>query len=517
VQLSEVHVVWACGALVVACRADAPMGDTVASTWAGTWGGPAGSFTTAIRVTVDRTGNTYVVGTFGPVADFDPSADVVSRIAKDPAPGNDGPARDAYLMKLDDRHRIAWVRTWGGTHYDYATDVAVDVDGNVLVSGYFFSDSASVTFDPAAAGFEARGASWVESATKAYVLKYDSQGTFQWARAWGTDSRTIDPGVVGATTLAFGVTSDAEGNVYVAGDYDGADDFDGTEGTDLRNTGDGAIYLASYGSSGAYRWIRTFGKGRAEALSFDETGGVVMTGYALDAADWDPSAVVALHGRPGDQDAFTARFTTGGELTWCRFVEGTGEAHVGRSVVADPSGNVDVAGAFTGVAIFDGPNGTDVRRATGFADDAGAATRTTDAFLIQYASDGSYVRGFAFGGADDDIGIALSLDTDGRIALTGIFEGDVDFDPGPTVAVRSAKPGSFFVARFGPDGALDGLTTAGPSVGGGGFGIAFDRDARSYVAGAFWGTADFDPTSGVDLRTSRGDADAFLWYLDVPR
>jgi hypothetical protein len=480
------------------CSSPGAPSPDAAGHWVGTWGGADPAFTTALRVTRDASGNAYVVGTFGADVDLDPGPGALRKSAAPPV-ATDGPPRDAYLSKFDARHELEWVRTWGGSAYDYATDVAADAEGNVFVAGYVYS--AGVTFDPPAAGFEGADAQWVLDATKAYVLKYGADGAFRWARAW---TASIVPGAV-HPTLAFGLALDASGNVYVVGDYEGTVDFDGTTGADVRQADtDGRVYVVSYASSGAYRWVRTFGNGRAESAAFDGDG-IAVTGYTLDTADWDPTAGVVSYPSQGRQNVFTARFSTDGAFRWCRFVDGDGQADMGRSVVADGAGGIYVAGGFGGTASFDGPGGSDVHGAS-----------QTDVFLIKYATDGTYAWGIALGGAADDVGLGVAADPAAGVALAGTFTGEVDFDPGERAVLRTASPTSFFVGRFRADGALEALATGGPSVGSGGLGLAFDARSALYVAGTFWGTADFDPSDGLDERKSTGGADAFLWYATLP-
>ena len=80
---------------------------------------------------VDRAGNAYVAGFFLSIAAFG-SSNLVS-----------AGATDIFVAKYDRLGQLLWVRQAGGASTDMATDIAVDPDGNVFVTGYI---SATATF-----------------------------------------------------------------------------------------------------------------------------------------------------------------------------------------------------------------------------------------------------------------------------------------------------------------------------------------------------------------------------------
>jgi len=103
--------------------------------WAKTWGGE-GALDDAYGIAVDLAGNIYVTGQFRDGIDFDPGA------GEEYHPGE---WFDAYLSKYDAGGEFQWVRTWGGTGWDYGYDVALDEEGNIFIIGNFMG---TVDFDP---------------------------------------------------------------------------------------------------------------------------------------------------------------------------------------------------------------------------------------------------------------------------------------------------------------------------------------------------------------------------------
>lgn len=139
--------------------------------------------------------------------------------------------------------------------------------------------------------------------------------------------------------------------------------------------------------------------------------------------------------------------------------------------------------------------------ATGDIDTTNASL---DVFLIKLHPDGSQAWSQTFGGPGIDAGNGIALGSDGNTWIAGYFQLTVDFDPSEDLDERTAQ-GEFdaFVTPFAGDGTYQGtMTIGGPDGRTGGSGIAIDGNGNLIVVGSFSGTADFDPTEGVDARTA---------------
>lgn len=233
--------------------------------------------------------------------------------------------------------------------------------------------------------------------------------------------------------------------------------------------------------------------------------------------------------------------------------QGTDEAY---SIALDSEGNSFVTGLFTGDALFGSTNLT--------------SRGLSDVFVIKYTPSGELVWARQAGGALDDAGFGIAVDSDGNCYVTGYFSDQAAFDRtdlrttgtfdlflakygregnllwatntgrgsgifASAVAVDAAGnahlTGSFafdplfgdttfpnnefydaFVAKYDPDGNLLWATQAGGEGTDHGNGIAVDPlTGRCFVAGSFEGNAFF---GSDDLVTSIGDSDAFIIQLD---
>ena len=95
---------------------------------------------------------------------------------------------------------------------------------------------------------------------------------------------------------------------------------------------------------------------------------------------------------------------------------------------------------------------------------------------------------------------AIVADPAGNIIIGGQVENDIDFDPGPGVAmVTIIGDGDGYVCKLDPSGVFQWVA----QFGGDETQLEWVQDlvtdavGNIYVAGAFGGTADFDPGAGV--------------------
>lgn len=192
----------------------------------------------------------------------------------------------------------AWAQRYNGpaNGNDYATAVAVDRSGNVVVTG----TSLNTNFY-----------------TDSYTAKYSAtDGALLWERRSNSFANGGDAG--------YAVAVDANGNVVVAGtSYDGINS---------------AYYTAKYAAAnGALLWENRYNgstndDGAAYAVAVDSNGNVVVTGGS--------------YGNASGEDSYTAKYAASdGSLLWEYRYNGPPNGHQsGYGVAVDGSGNVVVTG-----------------------------------------------------------------------------------------------------------------------------------------------------------------------------
>lgn len=139
--------------------------------------------------------------------------------------GWSGNSVDYLTIKYDSNGTEQWHRTEnpaGGESWNEATSVAVDSNGNVLITGY----------SPNADG-------WLNY----HTIKYNANGLKIWEQAYNYESTDPENPAEVTNSVARAITSDSDGNVYVSGTFD----------TFLNRIG-----TIKYNSEGQQEWIQTY-------------------------------------------------------------------------------------------------------------------------------------------------------------------------------------------------------------------------------------------------------------------
>ena len=118
--------------------------------------------------------------------------------------------------------QFEWAKSFGGTSADYSIDIITDASGNVYTAGSF---QGTIDFDPGAGVFNLTS----NGGSDAFVQKMDALGNFLWAKFFGGTS----------DEEAYSIITDASGNVYTTGVFQGTVDFDPGVGTfNITSNGD---------------------------------------------------------------------------------------------------------------------------------------------------------------------------------------------------------------------------------------------------------------------------------------
>ena len=196
---------------------------------------------------------------------------------------------DCFTVKYDTGGFIVWADTLDNGSNECAFDIVVDDIGNIYVTGY----AHGTYFD------------------KWFTVKYDSVGNILWAD-------TLDYGD-NCDGVAYGVTADDRGNVYVTGRYRLNSDYD---------------YLTvKYDSVGNITWADTLDNGDldiAYGIALDKIGNIFVSGISYIDTTYD---------------YFVVKYDTGGFIVWADTID-SGDYDNAYSIAVDSSGNVYVTGTF---------------------------------------------------------------------------------------------------------------------------------------------------------------------------
>ncbi|MFN0214344.1 MAG: SBBP repeat-containing protein [Saprospiraceae bacterium] len=120
------------------------------------------------------------------------------------------------------------------------------------------------------------------------------------------------------------------------------------------------------------------------------------------------------------------------------------------------------------------------------------------------------------GGNNKDVGNGLEIDANGNVYTTGIYQGTVDFDPGPgqfnLISLNSTV--DIFIQKLDPAGNFIWAKSIRGMNWDQAWDMVLDAQGNIYLTGYFQDSTDFDPGPGIYRLGATGNSDAFVCKLD---
>jgi len=247
-----------------------------------------------------------------------------------------------------------------------------------------------------------------QGAADVLLVKYDTLGAVQWQRTLGGAS----------TDIGRSVSIDSSDNIYVAGL------------TASAGAGEEDFLLAKFNTSGTLQWQRVLGTALGDFLGsveVDSSGNVYLAGYSAN-------------------DFLLAKYNSSGTIQWQRTLGGAG-SDLAFGVAIDSNDNPHIFGYTT---------------STG----AGAL----DFLLAKYNSSGTIQWQRILGGAGNDIGRAVSIDSADNVYVTG--RGD-----------NGGNGNDFLIAKYNSSGTIQWQKFLGGTGDEDATGITLDSNDNLFVGG----------------------------------
>jgi hypothetical protein len=358
-------------------------GATGKPVWAKMFGDAAEQTRTVVDV--DIKGNVILAG------GFDGSIDIGT--GAQPTKGN----RDVWVAKLDPEGKPLWIRTFGEGSSQFATDVATDGEGNVIVVG--FADGGEFEFDTDLLVKPAAG-------NDIFAAKLDPTGKTLWAERIGR-AASSDPN----DPTACVAVSRADGSILIGGAFSGTLAFPDLS---LPVLGKEDGFVAKLDTYGKGIWGKTFGDlertQRVESVAFGPSASALVTGSFSGKVDLGGDV---LEGNDEDYDLLVAKLDAGGNHLWSHGY-GSGGDQRGRQIALDAKGSVVVVGAFEGVLELYG------KAAIINADVDGRWDILAAHFSVD---DGATIWGRSYGDRENQRASAAVVDQNGNTLIVGTNEG----------------------------------------------------------------------------------------------
>ncbi|RYY17047.1 MAG: hypothetical protein EOO36_10285, partial [Cytophagaceae bacterium] len=473
-----------------------------------------------MAVATDASGNVVVTGYTGGTSSYGSTAITAS-----------GNYYDGFVAKLDGSGNWLWAKGFGGSSSDQGSGIATDASGNIFMTGLI---TGAVSFG----GTNLTGAGGYDIV----VAKLNASGAWQWAKQAGGSG--YDQG--------NGIALDASGNVFAIGTYSGTGSFGGTS---LTSAGNDDLAVLKLSNSGTWLWAKSAGganRDQGNSIAVDATGNALIAGTFNNSINFGSTSLLSAD---YSDNLAVASLSSSGAWNWAKNSAGTGsgiaadasgnavvtgtvsgattlgsttlvsndtnptllvaktsatswlwaaQANNGASTTitattADASGNMLVAGTFTGITNF----GTSTLTSSG----------STDGFVGKRDAGGNWLWVKKVGGVNRDAVASLVLDNSGNVLLTGTFTGTATV--GGTTLTSPAQYGSqLFAAKLDASGTvLWAKAATGSNAYMTATSLTADGSGNVLLTGSFYGTASFGSTSLTS--TGQYDAQPFVAKLDA--
>jgi uncharacterized delta-60 repeat protein len=300
-------------------------------------------------------------------------------------------SNNGLLAKYNSSGSLQWQRVFGDGASETFYSTAVDSSGNIYACGYsnasgdvfyaivkynssgtvqwqinygssgFYSLGSGIAVDTSGDVYFT-GSSDASGASNIYTVKVNSSGTVQWQKRL---SRTL--------LEAEKIATDSSGNVYVCGRAPSAYSVGAT------NT----LFLVKYNSSGVLQWQKylaaNFNNTRAYGVATDSSGNVYIAGSELSNTSF-----------------LVVKYDTSGTIQWKRKLGAGSGTQIASAIAVDSSGNV---------------------YACGESDNSG----TRDIQIVKYDTSGTIQWQRRLGASAATYGQGISVDNNGKIYVTGIY------------------------------------------------------------------------------------------------
>ncbi len=236
---------------------------------------------------------------------------------------------DIILQKYDQSGNLIWDKTWGNDDVlDYCYAITLDSENNIYLAGAVWNV--------------------VEWDYNMSLMKFDSEGTYQWHVLWGGTDRDY----------AYGIALDSEENIYIAGH------------TRSYGAGDYDFCMVKFNNNGVYQWDQTWGT----------TGADYCSGIKIDSNN-----NIYIGGDSGG-NVILLKYDTLGNLGWSKVWDG-GSTDSCNGITLDSFENIYL---------------------TGYLDKAGQGN---DLFAVKYNSSGNQQWNLTWGGIANDLGKDIVVDS----------------------------------------------------------------------------------------------------------
>ncbi len=364
----------------------------------------------ARRMTISPDGFLDILGDFRVTVDFDPGPGVVSLSS---ATAN----QDPFYLRLDLDGNFIFVKHFPSTINGslYGRTITTDNDGNVIIG---FTFSGTIDFDPGPAD-----ASLTSGGVDIAFCKFSHDGTFLWAKCFAGDYQT---------DMINTVTTDKDNNILLGGYFGGTVDFEPGAGVfNMVSAGANDAFIVKLNPAGDLLWAKQFGDiangAGVSGIVSDAAGNIFYAGGFSGSVDLDAGAGVAYF-YCNTTDVYLIKLQPGGEFLWAKTIGNSNTVEYAATLLRSSDGSLIIPVGFNSSFDADPDSGIQIVNTNGDYDIA----------FITLNANGEFGSVKSIGGTGGDNISTSHIDQNNSLYFAGIFDGAVDFDPGPAFNILTS-------------------------------------------------------------------------------
>jgi uncharacterized protein (DUF2249 family) len=450
-------------------------------------GGNKPSNNTTNLISTDGSGNIYRAGTLSASTDLDPSS-ATFNVSSLSSPG-------IFISKYTANGNFVWAQTIPGS---IGTSLSIsvmntDLNGNTYIIGRATSNGI----------------------TSMFMLKYDTNGNNLWTKQ-----------IIGNIGVSRRIVFDNQGNFYVTGRISGTStiDFDPSPFGTMNINPNGLIlsFLAKYSPQGDYIWAKTLAQTDSASSQNEmdiqiKNNSLYVSGFFNGTIIFNPATNEAFEAF-GGINGFVAKYDLNGNYQFAgTFVNNDinfPDDSASQSVTVDNDGNFYVTTYLQGSIDFDlSPNSEYYLTAL---PDVASGSYFNAYAISKYSPNGSFLWAKSINALNSESGLFINrnrlysfINDNNELILSGQTGGSVDFDPSntdfviTTPNINGSNVYNIFIAKYNKDSGdfiwankIDSDTTPTLSS------VSMNNNQDIFISGSFYGSADFDLSSGVQTLTS---------------
>jgi hypothetical protein len=396
---------------------------------------------------------------------------------------------DCFVVKYNSDGTAKWARKMTGPSNDVATNIILDDSANVYVHGIYTSSWFII--------FNADGSTFAELSNpeevlNGFIVKYNSEGTPQWAR-----KIRINQQINIFIDLQFNILLDASANLYTYGKYYGNSltvyNANGSSFAEISNSGDFDNFIVKYNSGGTPQWVRKIGGNYTEdtiTIVLDTSSNIyvygnhssdVLTIYNTDGVS---SFADLSNSNSGFFDNFIVKYNSDGTPQWARKISGNFNDYP-LNIMLDTSSNVYVSGVFDSIILT-------VYNANGSSFDDLSNSQGNSAFLLKYNSDGEPQWARKISGNSGGLALRFTiLDVSANIYISGYSYSDplIVYNPGGTSSfaeISNSGNVDIFIVKYSSDGTPQWLRKISGDMMDTPEFMALDTSSNLYISGVYY-------------------------------